>query len=43
MTFAEMKPELCADSSYMRQRLAKLEVAGPPPEVDRLKQFCRRS
>lgn len=40
ITFAPPLPALCADTAYMKMRLDRIALTGPPPEATRLKQYC---
>ena len=40
ITFSRMTPALCIDPPYMKMRLERLELVGPPGEGDRLKKDC---
>jgi hypothetical protein len=40
ITQSRLPPALCADAAYMKMRLDRIAVAGPPPEAERLKAYC---
>jgi hypothetical protein len=40
MTYAQMPKKLCADTAYMRERLARIALAAPPAEVTRIERYC---
>lgn len=38
---APLSPAICTDPGYLETRFARMALAGvPPPEAERLKQFC---